>query len=129
MVNKAEFLKTDEPDQIFQMIVSPKITHICKLIFQCILFLRVHVGIVTLQIPSTLTLNLQPNKTLTQQFKKKKNSTISRGHLALLHLDTPSTHYAYVPAGVFYCLQRATPIISLEIHTNQMQKEEKGITT
>lgn len=78
MVNKAEFLKTDEPDQIFQMIVSPKITHICKLIFQCILFLRVHVGIVTLQIPSTLTLNLQPNKTLTQQFKKKKQHHIKR---------------------------------------------------
>lgn len=116
------------------MTVGPKITHTyANSSFNAFLLTMtpakaysesVHVVIVTLQIPSTLTLNLQPNKTLIQHFKKKY-STISRGHLALLHLDTPSTQYAYVPAEVFYCLQRATPIISLEIHTNQMQKGGK----
>lgn len=43
----------------------------------------------------------------------------------LLHLDTPCSLNAYVPSGVFHCLQCATPVISLEKHTNQQQKEQK----
>lgn len=39
------------------------------------------------------------------------------------------TQYAYVTAGVFHCLQWATPIISLEIHTNLKEGEERGINT
>lgn len=73
-----ELLKTDEPDQIFQMTVGPKITHTyANSSFNAFLLTMtpakaysesVHVVIVTLQIPSTLTLNLQPNKTLIQHF-------------------------------------------------------------
>ncbi len=62
-----------------------------------------------------------------QQFIKY--STISSGHFDLLHLDTPSTQYAYVTAGVFHCLQWDTLIISLEIHTNLKEEEERGINT